>query len=91
MAQIKKSVQFNLQMAEFNKGFSRMTRTKSATNLVLTPRIDSYGTHAQSCKLIPLKISPTVHVQATYMIFHTLHMHFQEASLTAYPACKLTN
>ena len=36
MTQIEKSVQSKLQMAEFNKRFSRMTRTMWATNLVLT-------------------------------------------------------
>ena len=39
--EIEKSVQSKLQMAEFNKRFSRMTRTMSATNLVLTRRIYS--------------------------------------------------
>ena len=41
MTQIEKSVQSKVQMAEFNKRFSRMTRTMSATNLVLTRRIYS--------------------------------------------------
>ena len=36
MTQIEKSVQSKLQMAEFNKRFSLMTRTMWATNLVLT-------------------------------------------------------
>ena len=41
MTQIEKSVQSKLQMAEFNKRFSRMTSTMWATNLVLTRRIYS--------------------------------------------------
>ena len=36
MTQIEKLVQSKLQMAEFNKRFSRMTRTISATDLVLS-------------------------------------------------------
>ena len=65
MIQIEKSVQSKLQMAEFNKRFSWMTRTMWATNLVLTQRIYSMvGRFA--CKIMqsPKKISTMKFVEA---------------------------
>ena len=42
MTQIEKSAQSKLQMAEFNKRFSRMTRIMWATNLMSTDPKDLF-------------------------------------------------